>query len=98
MIMTVMAMVVLMLIVMVVCHFYAFSMSVVIIMRMVIMVTMMMIMLKNIIFRRIVLHNRVIESWRKENEKAKEGPRHQGVDCHDYYLGNNCVTEIVTTG
>ena len=30
-------------------------------------------------FRRIVLHNRVIESWRKENEKAKEGPRHQGV-------------------
>ena len=96
MIMTVMVMVVSMLIVMVVCHFYAFSMSVVIIMRMVIMVTMMM--LKNIIFRRIVLHNRVIESWRKENEKAKEGPRHQGVDCHDYYLGNNCVTEIVTTG
>merc|ERR1719460_2132230 len=31
-----------------------------------------------VILRRIVLHNRVIESWRKENEKAKEGPRHQG--------------------
>merc|ERR1719361_1449958 len=29
-----------------------------------------------VILRRIVLHNRVIESWRKENEKAKEGPRH----------------------
>ena len=53
---------------------------------------------EDFIFRRIVLHNRVIESWRKENEKAKEGPRHQGVDCHDYYLGNNCVTEIVTAG
>jgi len=31
-----------------------------------------------VILRRIVLHQRVIENIRKENEKAKEEPRHQG--------------------
>ena len=38
--------------------------------------------------RRIVLHQRVIESYRKENERAKENPRHQGVTM-TFFLNEN---------
>ena len=39
--------------------------------------------------RRIVLHQRVIESYRKENERAKENPRHQGVTMTFFFKNVN---------
>ena len=46
--------------------------------------------------RRIVLHQRVIESYRKENERAKENPRHQGVTM-TFFLNENKKKTIVAT-